>query len=82
MAKRGRPATGKRPVIAVRVPLGWLRQIERIGDKSKVARTLIGSALAARKAKGRDGIRDGGVTIEREGFGIDDLWKPAPGPPE
>jgi hypothetical protein len=52
MAKRGRPATGKRPTIAFRVPVGWLTQIERIGDKSKVARALIGSALAARKVKG------------------------------
>jgi hypothetical protein len=56
MAKRGRPATGKRPVIAVRVAPGWLRQIERIGDKSTVARALIGSALAARRVKGGDGV--------------------------
>jgi hypothetical protein len=56
MAKRGRPATGQAPALSIRLPLGWLRQIERMGDKSKVARVLIGSALAARKVHGADGV--------------------------
>ena len=56
MAKRGRPATGQAPALSIRLPLGWLRQIERMGDKSKVTRALIGSALAARKVEGGNGI--------------------------
>ena len=71
MAKRGRPATGKRPVIAVRVPLGWLRQIERLGDKSKVARALIGSALSVRKIKGGDGVAQIDADVARS---FCELW--------
>ena len=54
--KRGRPATGQAPAIAIRLPSGWLKQIDRLGaatdqTRSKVARALIGAALAARKVK-------------------------------
>jgi hypothetical protein len=60
-SKRGRPATGERPALSLRLPLGWSRQIARIGretgrSNSKVARALIGSALAVRKIGGSDGI--------------------------
>ena len=60
-SKRGRPTTGQRPALSLRLPLGWSRQIARIGretghSNSKVARALIGSALAARKIGGSDGI--------------------------
>ena len=60
-SKRGRPATGQRPALSLRLPLGWSRQIARIGretgqSNSKVARALIGSALAVRKIKGSNGI--------------------------
>jgi hypothetical protein len=61
VAKIGRPSTGQRPAIAVRLPPGWLKQIARIGretgeSNSKIVRALIGSALAARKAVGSNGI--------------------------
>lgn len=58
-SKRGRPATGQRPALSLRLPLGWARQIARIGREtghspSKVARALIGASLAARKITGTD----------------------------
>ena len=61
MAKIGRPAVGQAPVIGVRLPIGWSRQINAIAretktTRSKVARALIGAALAARKIKGDDGV--------------------------
>jgi hypothetical protein len=44
-------------MIGVVVPVGWLRQIDRIGNRTKVLRAIIGSALAARnKVKGGDGV--------------------------
>jgi hypothetical protein len=61
MAKIGRPAIGQAPVIGIRLPVGWSRQINSIArethsTRSKVARSLIGAALAARKVKGGDGV--------------------------
>jgi hypothetical protein len=45
------------PVLNVRLPIGWVRQIERIGDRTTVVRAMIGSALAARNVtEGSDGV--------------------------
>jgi hypothetical protein len=52
MAKIGRPATGHSPLISLRLPAAWLKQIDHMkGTRSQVARELIGSALAARKQR-------------------------------
>jgi hypothetical protein len=54
--KRGRPATGQAPAVSLRLPNGWIRQIDRTvrttgKSRSIVARALIGAALASRKVK-------------------------------
>jgi len=57
MAKRGRPATGQMPAMTIRLPAGWVRQLERIGDRRTVIREIVGAALTARQIKtGDDGI--------------------------
>lgn len=44
--KRGRPATGQSPLVSVRLPRGWLAQIDRMpGSRSMAVRHLVGSAL-------------------------------------
>ena len=58
MAKRGRPATGQMPPVTIRLPGGWLRQLERIGDGDarRAIREIVGASLAARTVKGGDGV--------------------------
>jgi hypothetical protein len=59
MAKRGRPSTGQMEAMTIRLPAGWIRQLERLGDGDtrKALREVLGSALAVRNVTtGDDGI--------------------------
>ncbi len=56
--KRGRPATGVDPLIGVRLPAEWIKEIDQLAfalerDRSSVIRELLRQSLDAAKKPGR-----------------------------